>query len=238
MTIGFKEFRPGEGDEGIGRRNRVFKGEGGKTYRVSFVHLPVENGLLDFSKPPKFVSAPRIYIPDVGYVLYQGPEYAKFGTVKQHVATLICLWPMTAKGTVDADAFGKGDGYRVCSWVFSPEKYEILKTNNLEFPFTEHDFNLHFTDTQYQKVHFSPCRDNFIRGLHEKRKKTKLNEPMEDMLQDIVAQVADLRETLNDDLARVMSVQDIQQKIGSADGAPVQASADNVDEMLDDLLGG
>ena len=151
-------------------------------------------------------------------MLYQGPEYAKFGQVKQNVATLICLWPMTGRGKVDAEVLAKGDGYRVCSWVFSPEKYEILQANNEDFPFTEHDVNLHFTDTQYQKVNFTMCKDNILRSIHEKRKKGKIAEEMENMIRDIAAQVSDLREGLKDDLARVMSVQDIREKIGSAEG--------------------
>ena len=167
--MGFMDFSFGSGDESVGKKNKRFKAEGGRTYRVSFVAFKDlnEDGTpnLDNEDSIRFAGCERIYKQGVGYILYKGPAYAEFGQPRHAIGTVICAWPCDKDGDLDVASFKNGTGYVVQPWVFSPDKYNEIKRKHKRFPLTQHDLSLACTDTQYQKITFSAERDSLLHKL-------------------------------------------------------------------------
>lgn len=232
---GFMDFTFDEGDDKVGKKAKRFKGKEGETYRVSFVWLPTDDdGNIKLDGAVRFTGCDRHYMQGVGYFLHKGPEYAKVagGPPKQAVATVMVVWPTDKKGRLNTEAFGAGEGYQVMPWVFSADRYDQLKRRHEEFPLTKHDITLTCTDTQYQKMDVTPCKDNLFRKLYESDKaKAKA------IAAAILDEVRDIEKSLRNDMARDLTLDQIREKLGGATSTPVTgASAGDVDGLLDNLL--
>lgn len=238
---GFIEFGFGENDDRVGgQKFERFKGKEGETYRVSFVWWPTAaDGVhpnLD-AKTPKFIGAKRLYIPGVGYVLDKGPAYEQFGQSKLNVATILAVWPTNRKGELDRGRFASGD-VDIKPWIFAKDKYEQLKRRHDEFPFGSYDLTIACTDTQYQKMDLSPCRESLFRKVLE-------SEKMRAMADGIVAQVNTIAANLQDILARDVSIEKIREKLGGAPassgggggvgGGGGGANTAAIDDLLEDV---
>jgi hypothetical protein len=239
MSNGFIEFGFGEGDDNVsGQKFDRFKGKEGETYRVSFVWWPTKaDGSFDLdAKTPRFVGAKRLYIPGVGYILDKGPEYAQFGDSKLNVATILAVWPTDRKGGLDKARFASGD-VDIKPWVFGKDKYEQLKRRHDEFPFGSYDLTIACTDTQYQKMDLSPCRESLFRKVLE-------SEKTKDLADAIMAQVNALAAQIQGVLARDMTVAQIRDKLsgGSGGGGSTGGNGGStgtnsaaIDDLLDDM---
>ncbi len=230
----FVEFGFDEGDKDITTKSKRFKGEAGKTYRLSFGFWPsLEEGTPDMSVPtPRFIGADRFYIPNVGYVLDGGgPAFAKLagGPSRLAVGTLIVSWPLTASGKLDAAALSRGE-YKIQPWVFSKDKYTTLKSNNAEWPYNEYDLKVVCTDTQYQKMTFTPMKDNLL---------AKLKDKSPQIYEDIVAKLAAAAEGLPDDICRKYTLAQLREKMTGDAASPEVSmeSTENLDSLVDGLLG-
>lgn len=234
---GFMDFTFDEGDDKIGKKAKRFKGKEGESYRVSFVWLPEDSdGNINAEGNIRFTGCERHYMNGVGYFLHKGPEYAKIagGPPKQAVATIIVVWPTDKKGRLNTEAFSRGEGYQVMSWVFSADRYDQLRRRNEEFPLGSHDITLACTDTQYQKMDVSPCKDSLFRKLWESDK-----EKAKAIAATIIDEVRDIAKNLRNDIARDLSLDQIREKLGGSNATAVTgAAAGDVDGLLDNLLDG
>jgi hypothetical protein len=232
----YQDFSFDDGDEKVGKKAKRFKGKEGETYRVSFVWFKKkEDGSPNFDKL-QFTGAERHYVQSVGYFLHKGPEYSKLagGPPKQSVATVIVVWPTDKKGKLNPDAFKRGEGFQVFSWVFSPDRYEQLHRRHEEFPLTEFDITIACTDTQYQKMDVSPCKDNLFRKLI-----TSDNEKAKAIGQAILDEVTEIEKTIRTDLARDLTLEQIREKLGgggASTGPSPEMTAEDVDNLLGDIL--
>jgi len=235
---GFSDFSFDENDDKVGKKTKQFKGKEGETYRVSFVHLPIDaSGQPLLDGKIKFTGCDRHYVQGVGYFLHKGPEYAKLagGAPKQAVATILVVWPTTdKKGKLNADAFSKGEGWQVMPWVFSADRYDQLKRRHEEFPLNTNDITLACTDSQYQKMDVSPCKDNLFRKLWESDK-----ERAKAVAKAIFDEVQNVAKGLAQSIARDMTLDQIREKLGgaSASAGPITgATSEDVDNLLDNLI--
>lgn len=242
MSSEYQEFGFNDGDENI-QSNKFdrFKAKAGETYRISFVWWDTVGDRPNIdAKSPRFIMAKRHYIQGVGYFLSKGPEYDKLagGPPKSQIATVIVVWPTDRKGSLDKTRFQAGD-VEVKPWIFGQDKYDQLKRRHEEFPFGSFDLSIVCTDTQYQKMDLSPCRDNFFRKCLE-------NDKLKFIADDIIAKTNTIvgnnaqgvPEGLRGIIARDLSLDKIREKLG---GAPTGASASlggdsQIDAMLDDLI--
>jgi len=235
MADDYQDFGFGAGDDKVGKKSKRFKGKEGEKYRVSFAWLPRDDeDNLALDGPLRFTGCERHYVQGVGYFLHKGPEYAAIagGPPKQSVATILVVWPTDRKGGLNMEAFKSGEGWDVMPWVFSAERYDQLKHRNNEFPLTEFDLSLHCTDTQYQKMDISLCRENLFRKLAEsgKDKGTAI-------VDAIQQKVAEIEKTLRADMARDLSLDKIREKLGGSSSGPVSGgAAEDVDGLLEDIL--
>jgi len=244
MSSGFQEFGYGEGDDKVGAKSKRFKAKEGEKYRVSFVWWPgIEDGKPNLDAPtPKFIGCKRLYLAGVGYFIDKGPEFAKIAgqASKMQVATLICVWPTDSKGNLDKGRFQSGD-FTVMPWIISTDKYRNIEQNHKEFPLGQHDLSLTCTDTQYQKITISPCRENLFRKLFEKDPSKAA--PIIDAAKEGIA-------AIHGELAQDLTIEQIKEKLGrqAGGGSPngggggggggVAASdSKQFDNMLDDILG-
>jgi hypothetical protein len=230
---GFTDFSFGTGDSNIGKKTKRFKGKEGETYRVSFVWTGEDGEGNDVCR---FTGCERHYVQGVGYFLHKGPEYARVagGPPKQAVATILIVWPTDKQGRLDKEKFGKGEGWEVKPWVFSAERYDQLRRRNEQFPLHEFDLTMACTDSQYQKMDLSPCRESLF---------TKLaaggNDKAKAIVEAILAEVADAEKGIRNDMARDLSLDKIREKMGGAAASPASSgggAAENVDGLLDNLL--
>lgn len=234
--MSYAEFGFGSGDDNLGNKSKRFKAKEGEKYRVSFVWWPG----MDVGKPdmevatPKFIGCKRLYLQGVGYFIDKGPEFVKIagGTPsKMYAATLICKWPTDSNGNLDKARFQNGE-FSVMPWIFSTDKYRNIEQNHREFPLGQHDLTIACTDTQYQKMTLSPCRENLFRKLLEKEKAGPVIEATRQLLSSI-----------NTELAQDLTIEQIRERLNRTGGSPVAgggsapaANSADFDNMLDDIL--
>ena len=233
----YMEFGFGENDDKIGVKGKRFKAKEGETYRVSFVWWPgLEEGKPNLdAQTPRFIGCKRLYVPNVGYFMDKGPEYVKIAggqASRMYVGTVICQWPTDSKGNLDKGRFGNGD-FGIFSWVMSTDKYRSVEARHKEFPLGMHDVTLTCTDTQYQKIDISPCRESLFRKIIEKdaiRAKA------------IIDAAIEVAKDLPRDLAQDLTLDQIREKLGKggvgpvAHGGAVSNNSADFDWMLDDIL--
>jgi hypothetical protein len=233
----FQQFSFGKNDENVGKRGNRFKGEGGRRYRVSVAWWQgVEDGDLDLTADgPEFTGAQRNYIPGVGYIINKGPEYTKLAgdTPRMAIGTILVVWPTNAKGVLDKSAIAKGE-FEVQPWIFGQDKYKDLEPIHREFHFGAHDVTINCTETQYQRMSFSPCKDSLLAKLKEKGGK---------LWTSIVEQVQAVAATIQDEIGRDLDLDTIRAKMngdgggGNSGGQATQAVAtEDLDSLVENLL--
>jgi len=225
---GYMDFTFDEGDDKVERKSTRFKGKEGETYRVSFVWFDDDGKI-------RFIGCRRHYVQGVGYFLHKGPEFtaAAGGPPKQAVATFIVVWPTNSAGQLNREAFARGEGFEVKSWVFSAERYSQLKMQNAEFPLAEFDLVMRCKDTQYQKMDLSPCRESLFLKLRDSG-----NERGTAIAQGILDAVKSMEASLQTEMAHDLDIGKVREKMGGASPASSVSggAAENVDGLLDDLL--
>lgn len=237
----YMEFGFDAGDESLqGGKFERFKAKQGETYRISFVWWEMVNGQPNLdANSPKFVGAKRFFIPNVGYILDRGPEFAKLAgqPSKPTVATVVAIWPTDRKGALDKTRFAQGD-VDVKPWVFSQERYDQLKRRHAEFPLGQFDMTAACTDTQYQKMDLSPCRDSLFRRVLENDRLR----PIADVILAKTAAIVGANSQgeplgLRGIVARDMSIDKVREKLGGAPAAVASPElTSQVDNLIDDLL--
>jgi len=235
----FQEFSFGEGDENVGTRTKRFKAEAGRTYRASLAWWSgIEDGDLDLTEDPdnkpRFIGAQRNYIKDVGYVINRGPEFTKLAggePPRMAIATILINWPMDSKGNLDKAAIAAGD-FQVHPWVIGQDKYKTIEPIHKEFHFGTHDLKMMCSDTQFQKITFSPCKDSLLAAIKEKGGK---------LWKKIVADVQQVAANIQNEIGREMTLDQIREKLTGSPGgnpaAPAMAMAtEEIDSLVDNLL--
>lgn len=235
----FQHFSFDENDSNIGNKSKPFKAEAGRSYRISFINWKgLDSGKPDLDAPaPLFVGAQTHFIANVGYVVNKGAEYTKLagGEARTRVASLIVVWPTDKEGSPDKAAIARGDN-QVLPWVFGGDKYKVLHNIHKEFPFGSHDIKATCSDATFQKMTFSPCKDSLLRSL--------LNNPKaETIVGDLITKAQNLLDSLNDQVGREMTIQQIRDKLagGGGQGGGASSPLDSVvtgeiDGIVDDLL--
>lgn len=238
---GFEEIGFGQNDDQLGSKSKKFKGKEGETYRLSLAWWPgVEDGKPDLTaKTPKFIAVKRLYLEGVGYFLDKGPEYVKIAggeAARTQVATIAIVWPTDAKGQVDKARFQERK-FSVQTWIMSAEKYRQLEQTHAEWPLGEHDLTVACTDTKFQKMNFSPARQNLLKMLMDKDP-----EHVKIILSDVMSAIA----TIRTDMAQDLTIEQIRAKLAGGTTGPgnraggggggTATSAKDLDNMLDDLI--
>lgn len=236
MASGFFDFSFGSGDDTVGKKSKRFKAEKDRTYRMTFCWYRDFDGDIPVNKSDnvRFTGCERVYKAGVGYFLYKGPGYAEFGTPKQTIATVVCVWPTDKEGNLDVASFKNGTGWSVMPWLFDPEKYATIKNANKRFPLIEHDISPTCTDAQFQKMTFASEKDNLLMGML--RGSSAFHR---DVAKKIVEQAKAVAEGIHREMARDLSIEEIRSLLGAEGAGPVgnNAAAQNVDAMLDNILG-
>lgn len=234
---GFIDFSFGSGDDTVGKRSKRFKGETGRSYRVSFVWFtdynedgtPAENASI------KFTGCERVYKQGVGYVMIDNSNRAAMLSLlgeqpKQQVATVICVWPCDKDGELDVASFKAGKGYAVQPWTFSPDKYRTIGQNHKRFPLTKHDLTLNCSDGQFQKMTFTPEGESLLHKYLAAK-----NEDLQAVGAKILADARSVAQNIHNELARNLSVDEVREKLG---GEPSSPTGNHSDKNVDDLLDG
>lgn len=236
--MGLKTFSFNQGDETIGKRGKRFKGEAGRTYRLSFAWWDgYETGKFNLDGNPLFTGKDRVYIEGVGYVEATHPDIVKYSKdgkpPRTSIATVVVKWPTKPNGTIDKSRFQEGD-YEVLPWTFGEDKYKTFVPIHEEFHFGEHDIKAACTDTQYQKMTFTPCKDSLLAKLVEQGEKGKAH--VERIMTDVQAIVA----KLDTDIARTMTPAEVAAKLSNGDNAAtavgVAAAGVEIDDLVDNIL--
>lgn len=238
---GFQQFGFGRDDAGIGDKSKKFKAEQGKSYRISFAWWDqTEDGQMNLDAPtPEFVGAMRHYKQGVGYFLNKGPEFTALAgnPPKQAIGTIIIVWPTDSKGVLDKARLAADEGIDVLPWIFSADKYKQFGQIHAEFPVGEHDVKLDCTDTQYQKMTFTPCKDSILRKLRD-------NPKAKAIMDRIQARVQEIAGSLQSEIARDLSLDQIRAKLsgdsgsGSGNSGGGNMAGATVSENIDDLVDG
>lgn len=254
MSDDFMDFTLGSGDESVGKKTERFSVDDDTSYRVSLVWFSVpkldEDGKVtdwdddaafekDGSLNPKavvrFTGCERVYKKGVGYIKYQGPAYAQFGRPKQAVATILCSWPTDKEGDLDVASFQKGKGWQIQPWIFSTDKYDQVKKIHKRTPLTEKDMLITCppNGAEYQKMTFLPEDQHLFRKLLASDK-PEYKAVVKRMLADIRA----VASRIHNDLARKMTIDEINDALGNASESPTGTdhSARDVDDALNGII--
>lgn len=212
-----------------------FSAKKGQTYRLAYVWWPRDSsGRFDMnSSKPKFIGGKRVFIENVGYVLYR-PELAPFtkNEPKMTVATIVMVVPVT-NGNLDQRRLLDGD-YKILPWVFAETKYKTLSGQWGEWPPNQHDVTLTCEDEQYQKMTFTPNKNSALRLL------MKSTEPrVQSVINDIVGQVTDIERRIANEIARDISVEELRQKLNISSPTPAASHnpiTSDVEDALENIL--
>lgn len=243
----FEEIGIGEGDEGLGDKNETYKANKKEKHRVSLALWPgfdsddfsVEN--LD-APTPKFLTVKRVYVEGVGYVIATSAEIIKLSgkEVRKGVGTIIIQWPTNPDGTINSDMFKAGK-YRVLPWVFAPDKYQKITSQQSAsgWPLGKHDLTVFMTsnrDEKYQDFDVNVVNDSLFRKLLENPKAKPM---VEKLLEKIRDAVPDLKKAMG----RVLTPDELREKMGKSDGGgggsssgPVDSAGMSSGEDIDNLL--
>lgn len=235
---GFIDFTFGSGDDNIGKTSKRFKGETGRTYRVSFVWFSDynEDGTPAEGANLKFTGASRIYKEGVGYIAITDANRAAMtkltgGQPKQQIATVICVWPCDKDGDLDLSSFKNGKGWKIQPWTFSPDKYKTIGQNHKRFPLTKHDLSMLCSDGQYQKMTFTPEGESLLHKYLNAK-----NEDLQAIGRRILADARAVAGNIHGEIARVLTVDEVREKLGGDPSSPTgNHSSKNVDDMLDNI---
>lgn len=234
MSDGFTDFSFGDNDGTFSGGKDRYKGEKGRIDRISLAWWSIdEEGKLEMdADKPNFRGCERHYVPGVGYVMNRGPDFTKVigEPPKKVVGTIVVWWPTDREGEVDLAAIAKGKA-RVWPWTFDPGKYSNLKANFKEFPPGKHDFLVSCTDSQYQKLTFSACRESLLRKLMENPKTAKVYEKLVAEIQAVVGNI-------NGHLANVMDLDTLRKKMaGASAGGTSSGNGDASKALTDEAIG-
>jgi hypothetical protein len=248
MTDTNEPFGFNQNDAGVGGRAQKFKGDKGRTYRIGFVWWPGMEDDQEFTYQslvpkeggatltPLFVRAPRNFIPGVGYVINNGPEWTRLAgqAPKMMIATIIVSWPLGEDGTPTKESLfsRKPD---VMPWIFSGDKYEKLKKMHVSgYPMYDWDVQLDCEDSQFQKFGFLPAKQCIFKEMLKAQ-----NPAGQDIVRHIVARVQMLAPTLAGDIGQDLTIDQLREKMGQDVAGPVDravAGDQEVDSMLGSLL--
>jgi hypothetical protein len=235
MSEGYVDLGFDSNDGGFTGKRERFKGRDNERYRISFVWWPgLEEDELDMdAETPKFIGAKRHYVPGAGYILNKGPEYTKLlgDAPKSCIGSVIVQWPTDSTGKLDAGRLASGD-FKVLPWTFGADKYETIKGVHREFPMGDHDLKIHCTDAQFQKMTFTPTKDNVLRKLMSAGGKKKT------LVDQILELAKEAVQALPNDIARDMTLDQVREKLGESVSAPIESagSTDDLDGVLDNVL--
>lgn len=236
MSDGYIQLGFGTNDGGVSSgKNRLVLTKN-ETARVSMLWWPgLESGNPDLSAAsPGFAAAKRHYLPGVGYFIHTSPEHSVLagGAPKMRVVTLVVRWPLTRSGKLDNEAIAADDGVEVLYFIMDPKKYDTLKSLHSKTPFNTTDISIMCTKEQFQEFTFLPEPDqNTLSKVLKAGKDNKLVRSILDRGQAMLADV-------NDQLGRIISPQDIREKLAGGGGGPSNnagVTAD-VDEALSSFL--
>lgn len=235
---GFNDFSFGSGDDNVGKRSKRFKGETGRTYRVSFVWFTDtdSDGVPTADTNIKFTGCERVYKQGVGYVLIENSNRAAMLSLlgeqpKQQIATVICVWPCDKDGELDLASFKNGKGWKVQPWTFSPDKYRTIGQNHKRFPLTKHDLSMLCSDGQYQKMTFTPEGESLLHKYLNAK-----NEGLQAVGRKILAEARSVAENIHGELARKYTLDEVREKLGGEPSSPTGNHSDkNVDELLEGI---
>lgn len=235
---GFTQFGFGQNDSTMGRKGRRLKMEKGQVARVSFLWWPgLDKGQPDMDSPtPGFVGAPRHYMKGVGYFINEGPEYTKIAgeEPKVRIATLIVKWPMVGQKIDQAGI--QNNQSEVLYWVFDQGKYDEIKAIHPEWHFGNHDLTITCTDAGFQKMSFTPCRDNLLRKFMEKGGHEN------PIVKNIIQQGQSLLTDVHGEIGKRLTIDQLREKLGGGGGGgtsgPISDPTSNVDidDALDSLI--
>jgi hypothetical protein len=244
MSGAFIEFGFGQNDKGIGKKSEKFKGETGRSYRLSFSWWPgMEDGKPDLdAKTPKFVGAKRYYFEGVGYILATDPAMEKIAgsPPRLSIATTVVVWPTNEDGEVDMARVGRLD-FKVLPWIFSEDKYKSFTPIHREFHFGGADLTVNCSDSKFQKMTFGPCRTSLLRQMMESDKKTAAK-----VLAHIIERTQAITARIQSEIGREMSMDKLREKLaggggggGSGNAAAAAGASLNtadIDGLVDDVL--
>ena len=242
---GFQEFSFGQGDGGLTGRTKRFKAEAGSTYRISFVWFDgLMDGKLNFGTPeapaaPKFLGAQVHYIAGAGYIINKGPEYTALAgdAPRARIGTVIIVWPTDKNGKLDKARLANNED-EVVRWIFSSDKYRSLQQIHDEFPLSQHDVTLSCTDSGFQKMTFTPCKESLLKTLSG-------NPAAAEHVARLISQAAQVATDIQSDIGQDMTISQIQEKLAGAGitttasapaGSSVAASSGDIDDYVDGLL--
>jgi len=241
MTDGFIDFSFGSGDDALATESKRFKPETGRTYRASFVWFNEYDG----DRPaegaqPRFAGCERTkYKQGLGTILLtpdNKDEILKLtgGESQKRVASVICLWPCDKDGELDVASFKAGKGFKIHPWVFDPGKYNEIKRVNKRFPLNAHDLSMTCTDGTFHKMTFTPEGESLLHKYLSAK-----SEDLQAAGEKIIKQARAVSGNINNDLARVMTPDQIREHLGeevSPSSSAGSSTSEDVDNLLDDVL--
>lgn len=235
MSQHYIEFGFGENDSAISQRNQRYKGEQGRTDRLSIAWWPIEDGRLNMDvSSPRFIGVQRVYIKDVGYVMATSPEIVKLAgqSPRYAIGTIIVKWPTNKDGIIDKRRVYSD--FEVMPWVFGQSRYDDLKRLHKDWPLGYHDFTFACTDTSFQKGTLTPCKESLLRAIMDPEKN---DEAVLAIRHRIVEGVQAIEKNIKNSLARELTLDQIREKLGM--DTPMMTSSittENVDKIVEDLM--
>lgn len=215
----FSEVGFSENDDELVLGSTSFSLKKNDTVLISFLRWEKKaDGSWNLDAPsPKFITAKVHYVPGVGAIINQGPEWTKlFGKEpSSKVATVIVSWPLDRHNKPDGALISDGK-YEVFPWIFSPTKYQELLRKNSVRPFGSHDLQITCTDTKFQTFDYDTLNFSLLRTCMSERP---------EVFKDVVKKAGIVESKLRDMVGKVVPISELRERLSQNKGGGVGSSA-------------
>lgn len=183
-----------------------YKGKKGEIHRCAII----------FNDPKAMFVGSKIHFHEKYFLCKKGKCCEVCGPARWRIGSVLIKYSTDKNGTPK-----KPFSFDLYPWIFNEQNFTKLKTVNEEFPLTTHDINIACTVEEYQTLSITPCKES-LWTLKEEFKRS------------ILEQAKPIWDSLKKSIAQDLSVEEINELLGSPSAAAVDPSAG---VTLDDVLG-
>ena len=135
----------------------------------------------------------------------------------------------------------RGAQGQVQPWIFSEDKYKSFSPIHREFHFGGHDLTVNCSDSKFQKMTFSPCKDSLLAKLASSDKETAKK-----VIAHVIERAQAIVANIQSEIGREMTIDKLREKLAGGGGggnsgnaaaaAGAAAATADIDGLVDDIL--
>lgn len=175
----------------------------------------VHRGAIVYTDPKAMFAGSKVHFKERYFLCKKGKCCEVLGPSRWRVGAVLIQYATDKQGNIK-----KPFAYELFPWVFGEVTYSKLKTVNSEFPLATHDIKISCENEEYQHLNITPCNESIWTAKEE-------------LKNQIIEAAKPIWDYVKRSIASDLSVEEINELIGSGTGATVDPSSSvNLDDVL------